>query len=67
MQAKAFDIWYVVLPRGPLTRLFKLCHWGEKGPQLEGMEVGGGFFSKKPLAMIWPRTIKLNREDGPEE
>ena len=38
-----FDIWYVVLPRGPLTRVFKLCHWGEKGPQLEGMEVGGFF------------------------
>ena len=29
-KARAFDIWYIASPSGPLPRLFKLLPWGQK-------------------------------------
>ena len=49
------------MPRGPRTRVFKICPWDEKRPCPEGEGVLGHLFyiEKKPSAMIRPRTIKL--------
>ena len=31
--AQSFHIWYITSSRGPLPKLFKLCHWGQNWPR----------------------------------
>ena len=34
-KTQRFHIWYITSSRGPLPKLFKLCHWGQNWPPRE--------------------------------